>query len=126
MPITNKDRRLLRQVFKKIHAEIQGDWLEKVPEEKRPEAINIVAVENFHRVCLEELLNQCMPFDDQFVAEIITRQTAISMTSLPFTTRDEWIPKILEMIPISVNRKVGNAHVVRSNWKMNDEQTTDN
>lgn len=126
MPITDEDREKLKSVFLKIHSEIQGDWLNKVPEANRKEALNTVTLENFHRVCMETLFDLCLPYDDTFVAEIATRQCAITITALPFDLRYKWVDEIVQKIPISVNRKVGNAHVIRTHWNINDGETTNN
>ena len=117
MPITDDDRQKLISIFDKIKSEMKGDWLQRIPDGTEPQsALNLVALENFHRVALETLFNECLPYDDVFVAELAVRQAAYTITALPFTTQEKWTDQICQTIPVSVKRKVSNGHVIRTHW----------
>lgn len=116
---TEADRATIRKMFRKTKLAIAP--LVKAEAERlnhhKPETLNIMAAQNTMRACMEIVLNECLPYDQRFLAELGVRLAAYAVTAAPIQDHDELVGIVARALPNAVAEKVRQGAVIRSDWE---------
>lgn len=119
MPITNDDRRAIRKIFRKIERDIAP--LVQAEAERlnhhSPDTMKTMTAQNAARCCIEVILNECLPYDAHFLAELGVRMAAYLVTAAPIQNHAELIVAIQEALPRAVAEKVAKGATIRTVWE---------
>lgn len=119
MPTTKAEHTAFAKTFQKIRRDIAP--LVKAEADRlnfhRPDTLNLMAAQNTGRFALEVILNECLPYDRHFLAEIGVRLAAYAVTAAPIQDHDALIASIQNALPRAVSEKVAQGAVIRSTWE---------
>lgn len=119
MPITNEDRRAVRKIFRKIERDIAPLVQAEAERLKHhdPETLKTMTAQNAARCCIEVILNECLPYDARFLAELGVRMAAYLVTAAPIQSHAELIAVIQEALPRVVAEKVAKGATISTIWE---------
>lgn len=112
------DRAAIRKIFRKAKvtlAPMVAAEAERL-NHHHPDTLNIMAAQNTLRACMEVVLNECLPYDRRFLAEMGVRLAAYAVTAAPIQDHEALIGLIAESLPNAVAEKVRQGAVIRSDW----------
>lgn len=120
--ITNQDRAAVRRIFAKCKDET-GQLIRKRAAEAgvvlHPQMPNIIAAQNAMRVCLEVILNECIPYDGFYCAEMATRLATYVISAAPIEQHADLLEATIGAMPAALANKIREGAVIRSTWLTN-------
>ena len=116
--ITNQDRTAIRRIFQKTKTDtdriIEGKRSQGAPVlEQMP---NIIAAQNTLRTCMEVVFNECLPYDEYFLAEMAVRLATYAISAAPIERHQVLAGAVVDGIPPALERRVREGVSIRSKW----------
>lgn len=119
MPINNADRTAIRKIFRKIQRDVaplveaEANRLDH----HHPDTLKTMVAQNALRMCMETVLNECLPYDAHFLAEMAVRLAAYAITAAPIQGHDELVRAVVEALPNAVAEKVRQGATIGTVWE---------
>ena len=110
----------LEPIFEKIRADIESrPELKGSPEHVR----QAVVAEQFLRHCQEVAMALTIPFNTDFLDELVPRTTAYLFTVYPDEiTLKQGFARMIENLPGAISRKLSLGHSLRGKWSTKNEK----
>lgn len=116
MPITNQQRRVLRQIFDKEREGIERGHRQggvQVPES----IIQAIVAENFVRNALEIAVEASIPFNMRFLAEFVIRISSLIVSAAPIEKQEELIAILSQSLKAAHFPRVADGQIIKINWE---------
>lgn len=118
MPVTDQDRAAVRKLFRKVRLEVRP--LVEAEAQRtgfhHPDTLNIMAAQNAIRACLEIILQDCLPYDQRFLAELSVRSAAYLVSAAPIEDHAAMLEVVAASLPGALAEKIRQGAVIRSTW----------
>ncbi len=89
MAITNQEIAVLKKMVKKTRQKTDPLVIAKNHPGAHPKAQELIAAQNVLRDCISVVLNECMPIDDSFCAELAVRLASYAISVIPLQRQDQ-------------------------------------
>lgn len=117
MPITNQQRRVLKQMLEKEREGIERGYRQS--DEEIPESvIKAIIAQNFIRNSLEVAIEGSLPFQMRFIAELAVRAASLVISAAPIEKQDELIAILLHNLRSVHHQRVAAGEVIKLQWEV--------
>lgn len=118
--ITAQDRNNISRIIRKVREDIapavdramRGSSLP--PDDGR--TLSMMTAQNTLRVCMEVVLNESLPYDQLFCAELAVRLAAYAITVAPIEDHDALVRAVQGALPGAVETKRREGAIIRTSW----------
>ncbi|CDX26944.1 hypothetical protein MPL3356_60629 [Mesorhizobium plurifarium] len=116
MPITNQQRRVLKQMLEKEREGIERGHRQhgvEVPEQ----IVKAIIAENFVRASLEVVVEELIPFNLRFIGELAIRISSLVISAAPIEKQEELIAIVGQSLKAAHFPRVADGQVIRTKWE---------
>ncbi|WP_192252063.1 hypothetical protein [Mesorhizobium silamurunense] len=117
MTITNQQRRILKQMLEKEREGIERGYRQgdaEIPES----VIKAIVAQNFVRNSLEVSVEELLPFEMRFIAELAIRVASLVISAAPIEKQDELIALLLHNLRQVHHQRVAAGEVIKLRWEV--------
>lgn len=117
MPITNQQRRVLKQMLDKEREGIERG-LAQNPASIPESVLKAVVAQNFVRNSLEVSVEELLPFDMRFLAEFAIRVASLVISAAPIEKQEELVGVLAHNLPMVHRQRVAAGEVIKLQWQV--------
>lgn len=115
--ITNQDKKIIAKLFRKT--KVETDRIIKKPGSVVPDTHtmrNVMAMQNAMRTCMEIMLNETIPYDEELLVEMGIRLAAYAVSAAPIEIQERMAQRISVALPPSVALRQKSRIGIQSEW----------
>jgi hypothetical protein len=115
--ITNQDRAAVRRIFDKVRHDIAPLVEAKAKKLDVPvNSVDVMAAQNTIRICMEVVLNACIPYDRYFCGELAVRLAAYAISATPIEDHAEMVRLVQKALPGGLANKLKEGAIIKTSW----------
>lgn len=117
--ITSQDRAAVRRIFEKVRSGTDPLVVAKAQKMgglTHPKMPEIIAAQNTLRLCMEVVLNECLPYDDFFCGELSVRLAAYAISVVPIERQSALLAAVQKALPETLANKLREGAFIKSTW----------
>lgn len=117
--ITNQDRSAIRRIFDKTREDVRPLVIAKANEAgvtATREMIDFIAAQNALRVSMEVVFQRCLPYGEEFLAEMAARLASYSISAAPIERQQDILTAVVEALPGALETRLKSGSVIKTTW----------